>query len=334
MKKTPRIALLVPCYNEELTVAEVVREFRAELPHADIYVFDNNSSDKTVEKAREAGAIVMFEKRQGKGFVVQSMFQRVDADFYIMVDGDSTYPAKAVHTLLEPALSGEADMVVGSRLTKTSQSEFKVMNRFGNWLFLSVLNWIFNVKLTDILSGYRVFSRRFVKNLALFGQGFEIETELTIKALERRYSVVEVPCDLGVRPEGSHSKIRHFRDGLLILQTIMSLFRDFKPLTFFGLGGLALIGLGFWPGALVTLEYLRTGQVLRIPSAILAVGLVVTGMLGLMVGLILHTVVRRFRDLDYHIRVLSEEMPAGRPASGPEPGPDAREPADSTVTPA
>ncbi len=302
----PRIAVLIPCYNEELTVADVVAQFRKELPDADIYVFDNNSSDKTIERAKAAGAIVRRELRQGKGYVVQSMFQNVDADFYIMVDGDATYPAPIVHTLLQPALDGDADMVVGSRLTKTSQAEFKALNRFGNRMFLSVLNWIFNVKLTDILSGYRVFTRRFVKNVALFGGGFEIETELTIKALELGYRVIEVPSSLTSRPEGSHSKIRVVRDGFRILATILGMFRDYKPLTFFGLGGLFVILLGFVPGTIVTIEYLETGLVPKLPSAVLAVGLVLTGILSIMVGVILHTVARRFRELELHLRLISE----------------------------
>jgi glycosyltransferase involved in cell wall biosynthesis len=306
--RQPVIALLIPCYNEELTVAEVVRQFRAQLPDADIYVFDNNSNDRTVECAREAGAQVFFERRQGKGYVVQSMFRQVDADIYIMVDGDGTYPPAEVHRLIEPVLRDEADMVVGSRLHDESSSQFKSLNRMGNKMFLSVLNSVFKVKITDMLSGYRVFNRRFVKGVPLFGGGFETETELTIKALERGYRVVEVPVDLTTRPEGSFSKIRIVHDGLRILNTILALFRDYKPLTFFGAIGLALIALSLVPGLIVVLEYFRTGLVLRLPSAVLAVGLALAGMLAITIGLVLHTIVRRSQEFDHQFRTMLDEL--------------------------
>jgi hypothetical protein len=303
-----RVAVLIPCYNEELTVAGVVREFRAQLPDADIYVFDNNSQDRTVERAIEAGAIVMYERRQGKGYVVQSMFRQVDADVYIMVDGDATYPASEVHKLIAPVLRDEADMVVGSRLLEGTQSQFKSLNRFGNRMFLSVLNRTFKVKITDMLSGYRAFNRRFVKGLPLFGGGFETETELTIKALERGFRIVEIPCDLTARPEGSFSKIRIAHDGVRILNTILALFRDYKPLTFFGAVGLGLMTLGLVPGIIVLVEFVETGLVLRLPSAVLAVGLELAGMLSLTVGLVLHTIVRRSQEFDYQLRTTLEEM--------------------------
>ncbi|HKP71494.1 MAG TPA: glycosyltransferase [Pyrinomonadaceae bacterium] len=307
-RATPRVAVLIPCYNEELTVAGVVREFRALLPDADIYVFDNNSKDRTVECALEAGATVMYERRQGKGYVVQSMFRQVDADVYVMVDGDATYPASEVHKLIEPVLRDEADMVVGSRLLEGTQSQFKSLNRFGNHAFLSVLNRTFKVKITDMLSGYRAFNRRFVKGLPLFGGGFETETELTIKALERGFRIVEIPVDLTARPEGSFSKIRIAQDGMRILNTILALFRDYKPLTFFGVVGLVLMTLGLIPGLLVVFEFFETGLVLRLPSAVLAVGLELTGMLALTVGLVLHTIVRRSQEFDYQLRMMMEEM--------------------------
>ncbi len=302
------VAILIPCYNEELTIGDVVRQFRAETPNADIYVFDNNSFDRTVEEAREAGAIVFHERRQGKGYVVQTMFEQVDAGVYIMVDGDGTYSPSEVHKLMAPILDGEADMVVGSRLTDDSKSTFKLLNRLGNRVFLSVLNCIFKVKLTDILSGYRAFSRRFVREIPLFGGGFEIETELTIRALGRGYRVVEVPCDLGERPEGSHSKIKIVSDGLLILNTILALFRDYKPLTFFGLAGLAFILGGLIPGTIAIVEFIQTGLVTHFPSAILAVGLVLCGVLLLVAGLIVHTIVRRFQEFDHHLRILAREI--------------------------
>jgi glycosyltransferase involved in cell wall biosynthesis len=306
--REPRVAVLIPCYNEELTVAEVVRQFRAQLPHADIYVYDNNSTDRTVEEARSAGAHVARESRQGKGYVVQTMFREVDADVYVMVDGDGTYPPEEVHKVLAPVLNGEADMVVGSRLHQESQSQFRSLNRLGNRAFLSLLNSTFKVRITDMLSGYRAFSRSFVKGVPLFGGGFETETELTIKALDRGYRIVEVPVDLSHRPEGSFSKIRIVSDGLRIVNTILALFRDYKPLTFFGTLGLILVALGFIPGAVVVFEFFETGSVLRLPSAVLAVGLVLSGLLMFTVGLVLHTIVRRAQESDQQLRTLLEEM--------------------------
>jgi glycosyltransferase involved in cell wall biosynthesis len=303
----PKIAILIPCYNEELTVAQVVRDFRQELPEADIYVFDNNSTDRTVEIARAAGARVAFEHRQGKGFVVQAMFRDVEADIYVMVDGDNTYPATEVHKLIAPVVSGEADVVVGSRLTTKSQSEFRALNRLGNRFFLNTINLIFKVKLSDILSGYRAFNRKFVKNIPLFGGGFETETELTIKTLARGYRMIELPVDLRARPEGSVSKIRIMQDGFLILNSILTLLRDYKPLTFFGSIGLLLIFLGLIPGTLVIVDFIKTGLVPRLPSAVLAVGLVLSGLLSIVVGLVLHTIARRFQELDYQLKILAFE---------------------------
>lgn len=304
------VAILVPCYNEEPTVARVVARFREELPHARVYVFDNNSTDRTVKEAKRAGAEVFTERRQGKGYVVQSMFRQVDADFYVMVDGDDTYPAEAVHALLAPVVAGEVDMSVGSRLHAQSQSQFKRRNRMANRLVRSTLNFIFRVELTDILSGYRAFNREFVKGLPLFGGGFEIETELTIKAVERGYRLLEVPVDLTHRPEGSHSKIQFLRDGFLILNTTLALFRDYKPLTFFGGVGLFLLLL-----ACVASAAGLFGFGGAVPGAFLiaaAAGLFVCGLLSLTAGLILHSIARRSQEFEYHIRVLADELRHGR----------------------
>jgi glycosyltransferase involved in cell wall biosynthesis len=306
----PRIAILIPCYNEEPTIGQVVREFRAEIPAADIYVFDNNSTDRTVEQAREAGARVVYERRQGKGFVVQSMFCQVEADVYVMVDGDGTYPAGEVHKLIQPILLGDAEMVVGSRLMQTSDSEFRLLNRLGNRFFLEVINFVFKVKLSDVLSGYRAFNREFVKSIPVFGGGFETEVELTIKALARGYRISELPVRLTSRPEGSFSKIRVVQDGLVILNTILTLFRDYKPLTFFGGMGLFLIVVGFVPGVVVIVEFIRTGLVPRLPSAILAVGLVLSGMLLVVVGLVMHTITRRFQELEHQLKMKDKEKDA------------------------
>lgn len=299
----PRIAILIPCYNEELTIAKVVHDFHAELPAAAIYVFDNNSSDRTVECAAEAGAQIFHERRQGKGFVVQSMFEQVDADVYVLVDGDDTYPASEVHKLIEPVVNGKAEMVVGSRLMPTSDSNFRLLNKLGNGFFLEVINFIFKVKLTDVLSGYRAFSREFVKSIPVFGGGFETEVELTVKALARGYRIVELPVRLTPRPEGSFSKIRIVQDGFVILNTILSLVRDYKPLTFFGGMGLVFVLLGLVPGIVVIVGFIKTGLVPRLPSAVLAVGLVLSGMLLMVVGLVLHTITRRFQELEHQLRL-------------------------------
>lgn len=304
------VAILVPCYNEEPTVARVVARFQAELPHARVYVFDNNSTDRTADEARRAGAEVYNERRQGKGYVVQSMFRQVDADFYVMVDGDDTYPPEAVHALLAPVVAGHADMSVGSRLHARSQSQFRRRNRVANRLVRSTLNFIFRVELTDILSGYRAFSREFVKGLPLFGGGFEIETELTIKAVERGYRLAEVPVDLTHRPEGSHSKIQFLRDGFLIINTTLALFRDYKPLTFFGGVGLFLLLLACAAGGAGLLGF--GGAVPGTLLVAAAAGLFVCGLLSLTAGLILHSIARRSQEFEYHVRVLTDELRAGR----------------------
>ena len=316
--KEPVIAVLIPCFNEEITIGEVVAQFRAQLPEARIFVFDNNSSDRTVEKALAAGAIIRSELRQGKGYVVQAMFREVDADLYVMVDGDATYPADAVRRLIEPVARGEAEMVIGSRLHETATSQFRVLNRLGNLLYRWLLNSIFGVRLTDLLSGYRVFSRRLVRGLPLVGGGFETEAEMTIKAIERGFRIVEVPVNLTARPAGSHSKIRLVHDGWLILSTILTLFRDYKPLTFFGALGLGFVVLGFIPGARVIYEYFRTGLVFGLPSAVLAVGLVLIGVITIFAGLILHTVVRRFQELERQLQLFEHALYQARPKTRSE----------------
>ena len=302
-----RVAVLIPCFNEEITIADVVRQFQSELPGALVCVFDNNSTDASAERARVAGAQVIHEPRRGKGFVVQSIFRRIDADVYVMVDGDATYPAAAVHSLIAPITAGQADMVVGSRLHALSQSEFKHLNRWANRLVLFILRLVFGVRLTDVLSGYRTFSRSFVKNLPLFGGGFEIETELTIKAVARGYRILEVPVDLSVRPEGSHSKIHFFRDGMLILTTILTLFRDYKPLTFFGSLGLVFLAGALIPGLMALAEYLKNGLV-KLPSAVLAGGLVICSLLLIAIGLLLHSIARRAQEFDYQLQMFGDQL--------------------------
>jgi glycosyltransferase involved in cell wall biosynthesis len=301
-----KIAVLIPCYNEEKTIGDVVSEFKAQLPAATIYVYDNNSTDHTRAEAAAAGAIVRTENRQGKGNVISSMFRQIDADVYVMVDGDGTYPADMVHELIKPIISDEADMVCGSRLHQRSESDFKRLNFLGNKLFIFILNSLFSVRITDILSGYRAFNRRVVKNIPVVSRGFDIETELTLKVMERNYRIAEIPVNLTPRPEGSTSKIRIVRDGILIFNTIFALLRDYKPLTAFGLFGLSLIGLGLIPGTIVIHEFLTTGYIEHFPSAILAVGLILSGALLIFTGLTLHTIARRFQELDCQLQKLSD----------------------------
>ncbi len=300
------IAVLIPCYNEEKTVADVVKSFKKVLPNAAIYVFDNNSTDDTVSEAINAGAIIGHEKRQGKGHVMRTMLRQIEADIYIMVDGDGTYPADKIHELLEPIITGDADMVMGSRLHKDAVSTFKVLNRIGNHMFLKAFNSIFRVNITDLLTGYRVFTKAVAKCLPIMSIGFEIETELTAKCIESGYRVKEIAVNLSSRPEGSKSKIKIVRDGLLIMKTIFALFRDYKPLTAFGLFGVVLICLGLFPGLVVVREFIMTGYIERVPSAILSVGLVLSGLIFAFVGLVLHTIARRFQALDSQIKSMNE----------------------------
>lgn len=302
-----RIAILVPCHNEESTIASVVSKFRRSLPSATVYVFDNNSSDRTAAEAARAGAVVFHEGRRGKGFVVQSMFRRVDADVYVLVDGDDTYPADAAATLLAPVLEGEADMVIGSRLHARSRSRFRYVNRFGNRVFSRLLSLMFGVRITDVLSGYRVFGRRFVRGVPLLGGGFETEAEMTIKALHRGFTVVEVPVDLAPRRPGSRAKIRLLHDGLQILGTMLTLFRDYKPLTFFGALGLGFVLIGLVPGTLALAAYATTGVLSRPGAVWLASALVLTGLSLGFLGLILHTIARRFQELELQLQLLADD---------------------------
>jgi len=297
-----RIAVLIPCCNEETTIAKVVTDFRRYLPAAEIYVYDNNSADRSVEEAKRAGAIVRFERRQGKGNVVRSMFNEIEADIYVLVDGDDTYPADKASELVAPVINGDADMVIGSRLHKLSRSQFNLINRTGNILFILVVNSFFRIRITDLLSGYRAFSREVVKNLPVLSRGFEIETELTIASMERNYRITEIPVALAERPDGSRSKIRIWHDGFIILGTIFSFFRDYKPLTAFGLMGLLFVTAGMVPGVIVINEFIKTGLISRIPSAILAIGLVLTGVIIAVAGLLLHAISRRFQALDCQLR--------------------------------
>jgi glycosyltransferase involved in cell wall biosynthesis len=299
-----QVAVLIPCLNEALTVAKVIEDFRRALPAAAIYVIDNGSTDGTAGIAVAHGAQLLVETRRGKGFAVRAGFRHIDADIYVMVDGDDTYPAESVGALLEPVLAGRADMAVGSRRMAGTSSQFRPLNRLGNWLFPAFLRLLLRVKLTDILSGFRVMTRDFVQGVPITARDFEIEAELTVKAVERSYRLVEVPIDLRSRPERSFSKLRPLHDGRRILWTIVLLFRDYRPMAFFGGVGLALMILGLIPGVVVISEFVKTGLVPRFPSAILAVALELAGMLSIAVGLVLSAVSRRFQELEAKIEML------------------------------
>lgn len=300
-----RIAILIPCLNEEITIGKVIDDFRAVAPDAGIYVIDNGSTDATAAIAGARGATVIPQPRRGKGYAVRSAFRSVDADVYVMVDGDDTYPADALPDLVAPVIANKADMVVGSRVARGTQSDFNPLNRLGNRLFPWLLRVLLRVRITDLLSGYRALSRDLVKGLPISATSFEIEAELTIKAIDRDFRVVEVPVNLRRRPEGSFSKIRLMHDGYRILSTILLLFRDYRPLSFFGWLGVFFIVLGTIPGTIVIAEFLETGLVPRFPSAILATALVLTGMLSIAVGLVLSAVSRRFQELDRRLEMLT-----------------------------
>ena len=293
------IAVLIPCYNEEITIGKVVDDFKRVLPEADIYVYDNNSSDRTSEIAREHGAIVRFEPRQGKGNVVRSMFREIDADYYIMVDGDDTYPAEAARELLAPLESGEADMTVGDRLSNGSYGEEndRAFHGFGNDLVRWLIKAIYGYAFDDVMTGYRAFNRAFVKTMPVLSAGFQIETELSIHAVDKRWKIVDVPIDYRDRPEGSESKLSTFGDGAKVLMAIASLFKEYKPMAFFGWITLIFLILGLIVGVPVIAEFFATGFVTKIPSAILAVGLVFCGVLSLTAGAILDTVAKSNRKL-------------------------------------
>ena len=293
---SPRIAVLVPCYNEEAAVASVVKGFRQALPAARVYVYDNNSRDRTADVAREAGAEVRSERRQGKGHVVRRMFADIDADVYVLVDGDATYDAPSAPGMIEKLLSEHLDMVVGLRVDQ-EQAAYRRGHRTGNWMLTSFLSSVFGQVFKDILSGYRVFSRRFVKSFPVLSDGFEIETELTVHALELAMPVAEVETPYYARPEGSFSKLNTWGDGLRILRTILKLYRSEKPLRFFTAIGafLALVSIGLAIPVLVV--YLETGLVPRLPTAVLSTGLMIVAVLSVSSGLVLDTVTRGRREM-------------------------------------
>jgi len=296
------IAVLIPCFNEEVTIQKVVRDFREQLPTATIYVYDNNSTDNTAAIAGAEGAVVVREKRQGKGFVVARMFEDVEADVFVMVDGDDTYPAESVHDLIRPIVEERADMTVGTRLIEYADHSFRPLHVFGNALVVHLVNMIFNSRLTDIMSGYRAFGRDFVKNVPIVSKGFEVETQMTLQALYYDFVIAEAPIRYGIRPEGSHSKLRTFSDGARVLLKIVDIFKAYRPLAFFGAVASVLFCLGLLIGGVPVVEFIETGKISHLPSAVLASGIMIISVISVAIGTILDSINHRVREL---MRVVS-----------------------------
>lgn len=285
---TPKVAVLIPCYNEEAAIFKVVTDFKQQLPEADIYVYDNNSTDKTIEQATAAGAIVRQEFRQGKGNVIRSMFRQIEADCYIMVDGDDTYPAEAADMLRDMVLQQGADMAIGDRLSSTYFEENKrPFHNTGNRLVRFLINWLFKSNVRDIMTGYRAFSRHFVKNFPVLSKQFELETEMTIYALSRNFAIKEAPIEYRDRPAGGVSKLNTFRDGFKVLMTIFSLFRNNKPLLFFTTVSAILALLAIILFIPVLIEFVNTSLVPRTPTTVLCSALVICSIVSFASGLIL-----------------------------------------------
>ena len=292
----PRIAVLVPCYNEEVAITQVVKDFHRCLPQATVYVYDNNSGDKTIERALTAGATVGREERQGKGNVVRRMFSDIEADVYVLVDGDATYDAASAAPMIARLLQDKLDMMVGVRIHE-AQEAYRSGHRFGNALLTGFVTQLFGRSFTDILSGYRVFSRRFVKSFPALSRGFEIETELTVHALQLALPVSELKTPYGVRPQGSASKLSTYRDGWRILRVILGLYRHERPLLFFGAVSGALLLVALILGVPVVLDFMRTGLVPRLPTAVAATGVTLLSALMATAGLVLETVTRGRQEM-------------------------------------
>jgi len=305
-----KISVLIPCYNEGLTIEKVIRDFQKELPDAAVYVYDNNSTDNSWAIALKSGAVVRREPLQGKGNVVRSMFRDIDSDIYVLVDGDDTYPAEAVHKLIKPVLSQEFDMAVGERISNggyEEQDRRRPFHSFGNTLVTSLVNKCFDSSVKDVMTGYRVFNRRYVKNTPVLCKGFELETELTMHALDKRFRILEVPIDYRDRPEGSESKLSTFKDGYLVLKTIFRVLKDYKPLVFFSSLALLLLMLGLVAGVPVINEFIDTGYIKKLPSAVLAVGLIISAGISITCGLILDTIVRQHKE-NFEVVLMKDNM--------------------------
>jgi len=295
--KGKRIVVLIPCYNEEVTIKKVINDFQHELPTAVIYVYDNNSTDNTSAIARAEGAVIVREKRQGKGFVMASMFEDIDADIYVMVDGDDTYPANKVHELIQPIVEEKSDMVVGNRMVESDDQSFRIFHVLGNRLIVRLVNILFKSKLTDIMSGYRAFNKDFVQGVPIISKGFEVETQMTLQALYYDFVISEVPVRYRKRPEGSYSKLKTFSDGIKVLVTIFDILKAYRPLLFFFIVGFILTVLGLLIGSVPVIEFIKTGKITHFPSAILASGIMIISVICVAIGLILDSINHRLREI-------------------------------------
>ena len=299
------VAVLIPCYNEEVTIGKVIDDFIMSVPQAAIYVYDNNSTDRTAEIARDHGAIVVNEPRQGKGHVIRQMLRDIDADYYLMVDGDDTYPAEAAPALLAPLARDEADMVVGDRISNGAYAKEneRAMHGFGNNLVRWLIKMLYGYEFDDVMTGYRAFTKVFAKTLPITTNGFELETELSIHAVDKGWRIVDVPVEYRDRPEGSESKLSTVRDGYRVLKCIMSLFKDYRPMALFGWIALLFIVIGLILGIPVVAEFYHTGIVERFPTFVTAIAFIAAGMLSFSSGLILDTTVKGHRK-EYELDVM------------------------------
>lgn len=297
MKKN-KIAILIPCYNESKTIEKVVKDYKKVLPEADIYVYDNNSKDGTDHIAKEAGAIVRYEYMQGKGNVIRSMFRQIDADCYLMIDGDDTYPSESAREMCQYILDGKADMVIGDRLSSTYFTENKrPFHNLGNRLVRFLINYLFKNKIQDIMTGYRAFSYQFVKGFPVLSKGFEIETEMTIHAVDKNFKVVEIPVTYRDRPEGSFSKLNTYSDGFKVLTMIATLFKEYKPAMFFNWVAILSLVVSSFLGFPVLIEYFNTGLVPRFPSLIVSGIFMIIALLMWTVGIILQVIVKKNKQM-------------------------------------
>lgn len=298
MKEKGRIAVLIPCYNESATIEKVVKDYKVALPEADIYVYDNNSTDKTDEIARKAGAIVRYEHRQGKGNVIRTMFREIEADCYLMIDGDDTYPAENAREMCEQVLEGGVDMVIGDRLSSTYFEENKrPFHNMGNSMVRWLINKLFSANVKDIMTGYRAFSKSFVKHFPVLSKGFEIETEMTIHALDKNFYIKEIPVKYRDRPDGSVSKLNTYSDGFKVLLTIVWLFRDYKPFLFFTTLASLFLLIAIVLFLPVLADYLQTGLVPRFPTLIVSGLLALLGFMFYFSGIVLEVIAKKHRQL-------------------------------------
>ena len=309
-----KIAVLIPCYNEAKTIEKVVKDYKEALPSADIYVYDNNSTDGTDEIARKAGAIVRYERRQGKGNVIRTMFRDIDADCYLMIDGDDTYPAENAKEMCDLVLYKNSDMVIGDRLSSTYFQENKrPFHNLGNTMVRAAVNSLFNGNITDIMTGYRAFSPLFVKSFPVLSKGFEIETEMSIFALDKNMQLDTIPVQYRDRPDGSFSKLNTYSDGFKVILTIIKLFKDYKPLSFFGICSFLFFALGLGFFIPVFIEYLSTGLVLRFPTLFASIAVMIVAILLLICGFILDTVVKTNRkDFEARLNMIQMMLHANR----------------------